>query len=166
MIRATKLPNSTSPALRSACSKPTRFEFSTKADVITNALVAGASFQLPDILTMSVHTRVVKASNGGRSQSFSLKTNRQRTPVVQPINVLAKRETKLGHAIRKSGSETTMNETIAQTGFLSPIPCNETHSINVPKNTSVAYRRPSTRRNKDNRKSDRILKELAARTTI
>ena len=87
-----------------------------------NALVAGAICQLPDVLIRLVHTRLVRASAGGRSQSFRPKTNRQITPVTQPIKVLAKRETKLGQATRTSRSEITMKEMMAQTGLLSPRP--------------------------------------------
>lgn len=105
---------------------------------MTNALVAGAIFQLPGVLSRLVQIRIVQASIGGSNQSFNPIINRQRTPVVQPINVLEKRETKLGQATHKSGSETTIHEMIAQTGFLSPIPRNEIQMINVPRSTSVA----------------------------
>ena len=92
IMRATRLPHNTSPARRSACSTPTRLECPIKPDVMINALVAGASFQLPDVLITLVHTRLVRASTGGRSQSCRPKTNRQITPVAQPIKMLVKRE--------------------------------------------------------------------------
>jgi hypothetical protein len=90
------------------------------AEETMRAAVAVASFQFDDPFIRRLAMRAVPVREIGNSHSGDPNSITNAIPAMHPTIVLVMRDRKFGCAFSIVGSVTTMNEIIAQTGFVSP----------------------------------------------
>jgi hypothetical protein len=84
------------------------------------AAVAVVSFQFEDPFMRRLQKSAIAVREIGNIHSGDPKISMEARPAMQPMIVFVTRDRKLGCAFSMVGSVTTINEIIAQTGFVSP----------------------------------------------